>query len=154
MSRARETSGKRELSIKKDKKRKDKAQKKLDKKESKKGGNFDDMIAYVDEFGNISSTPADLSKKEKINAEDIQINVPRRTEESQKESVRTGVVTFIDSAKGFGFIKDSATKQDVFVFLGNVSEPLKENNIVTFEVIKTPRGPNAQNVKVVREQNV
>ena len=150
MGRAHETSGKREMSLKKDKKRKDKAQKKLEKKEAKKSNNFDDMIAYVDEFGNISSTPADLSLKEKVNADEILVSVPRKTEESPKENIRTGVVTFIDSSKGYGFIKDSSSRQDVFVYLGNVKEPLKEKDTVTFEIIKTQRGPNAQNVKLVQ----
>ena len=151
MGRAHETSGKKEVGIKKDKKRKEKAKKKLEKKESKKGGSFDDMLAYVDEFGNITSTPTDLTKKEKVNAEDIEVFVPKRSNESTKETIRTGVVTFLSTTKGFGFIRDIAANQDVFVHLGSLSEPIKENNKVTFEVIKTQRGPNAVNVKVIKE---
>ncbi|MFN8258494.1 MAG: cold shock domain-containing protein [Bacteroidales bacterium] len=151
MGRANETSGKRELNLKRDKKRKEKEQKKLVKKETKSSKSFDDMIAYVDEFGNLSSTPKDLSEKEEINIEDIQINVPRRTEDQTRDIIRTGIVTFVDSSKGFGFIKDIETKQDVFVYLGNLNLTLKENNKVTFEVVKTQRGLNANNVKIVTE---
>jgi len=39
------------------KKRKEKEQKKLARKENSAGGNFEDMIAYVDKFGNITSEP-------------------------------------------------------------------------------------------------
>ena len=38
---------------KKKKKRQEKLQKKIDKKEQETSGKLDDMIAYVDEFGNI-----------------------------------------------------------------------------------------------------
>ena len=55
MGRSRETMGKREVRIKKEKKRQDKEKKKLEKKDSRDGNNLDDMIAYVDEYGNITN---------------------------------------------------------------------------------------------------
>lgn len=39
------------------KKRQEKEQKKTDRKENSTGGSFENMIAYVDKFGNITSEP-------------------------------------------------------------------------------------------------
>jgi len=79
MSRARETFGKKETRTKKEKKRKEKEKKRIERKENKGSGGLDDMIAYVDEFGNITSTPPDVSQRKTINAEDIDLGVPRRS---------------------------------------------------------------------------
>jgi hypothetical protein len=63
MGRSQETFNKKEVKNKKEKKRKDKEKKRLIRKETGKKSSFDDMIAYVDEYGKISSTPPDPSKK-------------------------------------------------------------------------------------------
>lgn len=151
MGRARETMGKRDVRIKKEKKRQEKEKKKIERKEGKTGSSFEDMIAYVDEFGNITSTPPDLSQRTKINAEDIAISIPKNLEPEQDQFNREGIVTFFNDSKGFGFIKDSTTHEDVFVHVNGLQEPIKENNKVTFEVAKGPKGLNAVNVKVKRE---
>jgi len=46
----------------KKRKQKDKLEKKLIRKENPKSGELEDMMAYVDEFGNISETPPDMEK--------------------------------------------------------------------------------------------
>ncbi len=46
----------------KKRKQKDKLEKKLTRKENPKSGELEDMMAYVDEFGNISETPPDVEK--------------------------------------------------------------------------------------------
>lgn len=46
----------------KKRKQKDKLEKKLSRKEDPKSGKLEDMLAYVDEFGNISETPPDEEK--------------------------------------------------------------------------------------------
>ncbi|HEY4785527.1 MAG TPA: cold shock domain-containing protein [Bacteroidales bacterium] len=152
MGRGNETFGKKEVRAKKDKKRKEKEQKRQERKQqSRDGNNLDDMIAYVDEFGKITSTPPDLSQKQVINAEDIEIGVPRNVLPETDETTRKGIVTFFNDSKGFGFIKDTLTQQDVFVHINALIEPIKENNKVTFEIVKGPKGPNAINVKIDRE---
>lgn len=152
MGRGNESFGKKEVRAKKEKKRKEKAQKKEDRKrQSRDGNNLDDMIAYVDEFGNITSTPPDLSQKKDIKAEDIVIGVPRRSEEEEEVSGHRGVVTFFDESRGFGFIKESITRQDIFVHVNSLTEPIKENTKVIFDIIKGVKGPNAINVKIDRE---
>lgn len=151
MGRGNETFGKKEVRAKKAKKRKEKEQKKQERKQqSRDGNNLDDMIAYVDEYGNITSTPSDLNKKEVIKAEDIEIAVPRSSASGTNDTIRKGVVAFFDESKGFGFIKDISTGQDIFVHANALTEPIKENNKVTFEVVKGLKGPNAVNVKVER----
>jgi cold shock CspA family protein len=151
MGRSRETMGKREVRIKKEKKRQDKEKKKLEKREGRDGNSLDDMIAYVDEFGNITSTPPDPTLRKIINAEDIAISIPKNLETEQESPIREGIVSFFNNSKGFGFIKDSDSKEDVFVHINGLLEPIKENNKVTFEITKTHKGSNAINVKVIRE---
>jgi cold shock CspA family protein len=150
MGRARETFGKRENRTKQEKKRKEKEAKRLDKKDGRDGNNMDEMIAYVDEYGRISSTPPDLTKRVAIKAEDIQIGVPKYVEPGAGEVIRTGIVAFFNESKGYGFINDSLSGKSVFVHINGLEEPIKENNKVTFEVVDGPKGPNAVNVKLVK----
>jgi len=150
MGRSQETFHKKEVRNKKEKKRKDKAAKKLARKDNEKKGSLDDMIAYVDENGQITDTPPDPSKKKKVKAEDILVSVPELETIDITESVRKGTVTFFNDAKGFGFIKDSETQESVFVHVNNVLEEIKENNVVSFEVEMGQKGPMAVQVKVVK----
>lgn len=151
MAKGRESYGKKDVKSKQEKKRKEKEQKRLERKENKGSGSSDDMIAYVDEFGNITSTPPDKTLRTSVNPEDIVIGVPRNQEPDPATLIRTGTVSFFDDSKGFGFIKDSETKQDIFVHTSNLLEPIKEGNLVTFEVVRGLKGPSAVNVKVKRD---
>lgn len=148
MARSQETFGKKEVRNKKAKKKKDKEAKRLAKKETEKSSNLEDMIAYVDEFGNITDTPPDPTKKrEEIKAENIEINVPKQAAIDLADTIRKGIVTFFNDSKGFGFIKDTETQESVFVHINNVVDEIKDNMAVTFEVEMGPKGPNAVNVK-------
>lgn len=151
MSRSRETYGKKDVRSKQEKKRKEKEQKRLERKENKRSGNPGDEFAYVDEFGNLTSSPPDTSNRTTINAEDIEIGVPKRTEPDQAELVRTGVVTFFDANKGYGFIKESISNLDIFFHINGLLGPVQEGAAVTFETVKGLKGPNAINVKVKGE---
>ena len=151
MGRARETFGKRENRTKQETKRKEKEAKRLDKKDGRDGNNMDEMIAYVDEFGRISSTPPDLTKRQVINAEDIQIGVPKYVEPEAGEIIRTGIVAFFNESKGYGFINDLASKKSIFVHINGLVDSIKENNKVTFEIVDSPKGPNAVNVKLDKQ---
>ncbi len=60
MGKSQETIGKKEKEKKKARERQDKLQRKQERKaNNSKGKSFEDMIAYVDENGNFSSTPID-----------------------------------------------------------------------------------------------
>lgn len=104
------------------------------------------MLAYIDEYGNITSTPPDPSRKIKINVEDIQIGVAKQ-EDIPYDTVRNGVVSFFNESKGYGFIKDLETQESIFVHINALTEPLKENNMVTFETEQGPKGLSAIKVK-------
>ena len=150
MAGSKETWNKKELEKKRQKKKQDKEQKKEERKaNAKEGKSFDDMIAYVDENGNLSSTPPDPLKKRIIREEDITISVPKQ-EARQAEAARTGVVAFFNDSKGYGFIKDSETGESVFVHLNGLIDRIKDNNKVSFEVEMSPKGPSAIKVKLVK----
>jgi cold shock CspA family protein len=151
MGRAQETFNKKEVKNKKEKKRKEKEKKRLIKKETGKKSSFDDMIAYVDEYGKLSSTPPDPSKKINVEADGIELSATKNEPLQKNFLVRKGVVTFFNDSKGFGFIRDMESKQSVFVHANNLEEQIKENNIVVFEIGKGPKGPTALKVKLFRE---
>jgi cold shock CspA family protein len=145
-----ETWNKKEREKKKQQSKKEKAERKQERKENaKEGKSLDDMIAYMDENGNLTSTPPDPSKKRDIKLEDIQIGVPKHEPVDPADLIRTGIVTHFNDSKGYGFIKDLETQESVFVHINSLSEPIKENNKVSFEVQMGPKGANAVNVKKV-----
>ena len=152
MGRSQETFGKKEVRTRKEKKRKEKAQKRALKKTEGKKTSFDDMIAYVDEFGMISSTPPDPGKKTIVDAGTIELTSTRNKPESAPDFMRKGVITFFNSSKGFGFIRDLDSSQRVFFHANNLLEPVVENNLVTFELGKGPKGLTALKVKLIRDE--
>ena len=151
MGRSQETFGKKEVRIRKEKKRKEKEEKRALKKNEVKKSGFDDMIAYVDEFGMISSTPPDPDKKTVIDAESIELKITKNKPEAAPDFLRKGIVTFFNDSKGFGFIRDLESRQSVFVHANNLLEPIRENNVVTFGIGKGPKGPSAMKVKLFKE---
>jgi cold shock CspA family protein len=146
MAKSKETFNKREKEKKRLKQKQDK-QEKMDERKAnaKKGKPLEEMMAYIDENGNISSTPPDPQKKKVFRQEDMQISVSRPEEEY--EAVRTGVVSFFNEEKGFGFINDLQTQERIFIHANQLSEPIKEGNRVKFEVEMGPKGPVAINLK-------
>ena len=140
----------------KEKKRIKKNQEKLERREQRKadkaeGGvkSFDDMISYVDENGNFSSTPPDPSKRTVIKVEDIILGASSRYTVPE-ETTRHGRVKFFNEEKGYGFIIDAETKDSVFVHINNLAHPLRENDQVTFEVEMGAKGTIAVNVNLVK----
>ena len=143
-----ETWNKKEREKKKQQNKKEKAEKKQERKENSKTKSLDDMLAYIDENGNISSTPPDVRKMKKIKLEDIEIGVPKQQEIDPADLVRKGTVTFFNESKGYGFIKDQETQQSVFVHVNGLKEAIQENSKVIFEIEMGPKGANAVNVKM------
>lgn len=147
MARSQETWSKKEREKKKQKSKQEKAEKKLERKaaESK---SFDEMLAYVDENGNLSEVPPDPTKKKvQIKAEDIQVGVPKQEDMAPESKIRKGTVTFFNYAKGYGFINDQQSNESIFVHVNNLKQELKENDVVTFELERGPKGFSAVNVE-------
>src|SRR5688500_20319403 len=104
MGRSQQSFNKKEKEKKRAKQRQDKEEKMQQRKaDLKKGKSLDEMMAYIDEDGNISATPPDPTKKKVFNHEDIEIGVPQH-QASDEDPVRSGVATFFNDEKGVGFI--------------------------------------------------
>ncbi len=149
MARSQETFSKKEAEKRKLQKRKEKEQRKEERKaNAKEGKSLEEMLAYVDENGNISSTPPDPLKKKAIKEEDIMLGARKHEAPNPADAFRTGKVTFFNESKGYGFIKDMQSQESIFVHINALQGPIKENDKVTFEVEKGFKGPNAVRVKV------
>jgi cold shock CspA family protein len=133
------------LEKKKELKRKEKQQRK---EERKSGGvsSLDDMIAYVDENGMISSTPPDPDKKKEVNLEDIAIATSKK-EDVEVEPLN-GVVERFNASKGFGFIKEAESAENYFFHISNAPAEIAEGDTVAFEFERGPKGMNA--VRITR----
>jgi cold shock protein len=60
----------------------------------------------------------------------------------------TGKVKFFNQQKGFGFIVDDETAKEVFVHVTGLIDKIKDDDLVSFEVVEDRRGPKAINVKL------
>lgn len=63
--------------------------------------------------------------------------------------MNTGTVKFFNESKGYGFIKDEGSNQEIFVHVTGLSEKVRENDRVSFNVIEGKKGVNAVNVKKI-----
>lgn len=148
MAKSKETFNKKEKEKIKLKKRQDKQQRKEERQSNARdGNNLDEMMAYIDENGNLSATPPDPKKRIKVNAEDIEIGVRKHEPEEEGEKIRNGVVTMFNDSKGYGFIRDLQTQESVFVHINTLQDRIRENDKVTFETENTFKGKSAINVK-------
>ena len=59
----------------------------------------------------------------------------------------TGKVKFFNERKGFGFILDDESQQDVFVHVSGLVDKIRENDQVSFDVTEDNRGKKAINVR-------
>jgi len=61
--------------------------------------------------------------------------------------MKNGTVKFFNEAKGFGFIKED-NGQEIFVHASGLTEDIREDDLVEFEVENGKKGLNAINVRV------
>lgn len=128
-------------------KQKEKAARREDRKDSNdKGKSLDDMIMYVDHNGQFTNTPPDKNNRIDIDLEDIQLGAAPREAE---EVIKTGIVTFF-SEKGYGFITEDKSKENIFFHSNNCAEMVKKGNKVSFEIEKSPKGLAAVDIKLVK----
>lgn len=142
-----ETFSKKERAKQKNKKKQEKAEKREERKaNNQKGGSLEDMMAYLDEDGNLTSKPPVNTVRKKINVDEILLGA-KPIEEEEKE--RTGIVAFFNVEKSYGFITDSKTQENIFVHAKNLLQPIGEKDKVLYEREKGERGFQAVNVKKV-----
>ncbi len=60
----------------------------------------------------------------------------------------TGTVKFFNETKGFGFIKNSETDEDIFVHVTGLIDKIDQGDNVTYDVVEGKKGLNAVNVKI------
>lgn len=60
----------------------------------------------------------------------------------------TGTVKFYNEAKGFGFIVDDETQNEVFVHATGLIDKVAQNDKVSYDIKDGKKGPNATNVKI------
>ncbi len=151
MAKSQQTFNKLEKEKKRLKKREEKNKKKVERKaNSNKGGSFESMLAYVDEYGNLTDTPPDPSKKLIVDVESIEIGIPKKEDRPEEENLpKEGKVSFFDSSKGFGFIIDSISQEKYFVHVSGLLEEIQENDKVTYDLERGLKGMNAVQVKKI-----
>jgi cold shock CspA family protein len=137
---------KREKEKKRQQKQEEKRLRKEERKANSAGGGLENMMAYVDENGQITSTPPDPSKRKEVSLEEIEIGVPRR-EKEEMSSERRGRVDFFDTTKGFGFINEEGGGERFFVHVTGLLDDIGPGDKVTFEVERGPKGLNAVRVR-------
>lgn len=152
MGRSQQTFSKSEKEKKRLKKREDKRKKMEARKLEREANGSDGIpIAYVDYNGNLTDTPPDPDNKIEIEAENIEVSIPKTLpgEKEEFDPIRQGKVNFFDSSKGFGFIIDSDNGEKYFTHVSGLIDTIAENDKVTFELEKGMRGMNAVKVKKV-----
>ena len=64
--------------------------------------------------------------------------------------MKEGIVKFFNRSKGFGFITDSETNEDIFVHTSGLRDNINENDRVQFTTQMGKKGLNAVDVEVIR----
>ncbi|RQP14419.1 MAG: cold shock domain-containing protein [Chryseobacterium sp.] len=138
---------KKENKKKKIQKQKEKALRREERKENNnKGKSLDDMIVYVDAHGRFTDTPPEKQNDEDFDLNEIQLGAAPIEPE---EVVKTGTITFL-SDKGYGFINEEKSKENIFFHTNNCTELVKKGNRVLFEVERSPKGLSAIDIKIAR----
>lgn len=144
MARPNGTFNKREKEKQRQKEKQEKREKMEERKANQgKGKSLDEMMAYIDEDGNITSTPPDPAKKKVFNLEDIEIGVSRSKE--VEDPLKEGKIDYFDGSKGFGFIIQN-NGEKIFFHINQATYQVKEGDVVNFTVERGPKGWNAVGV--------
>jgi cold shock CspA family protein len=142
--------GKRENEKKKQAKRLEK-QKRKEERQAGGTASLDEMIAWVDENGNLTDVPPEErdTRKEEIKLEDIAIATPKKEEGEADEPLR-GRVEYFNSSKGYGFIRDAVSGEKYFFHISSAPASIAEGNVVGFELERGTRGMNAIKVTLIK----
>ncbi len=62
--------------------------------------------------------------------------------------MKLGTVKFFNSTKGFGFITDNNSGEEIFVHVSGLIDEIREGDAVNFETQNGKKGINAVDVKL------
>ena len=63
--------------------------------------------------------------------------------------MKTGTVKFFVEDKGFGFIVDDETNDEIFVHVSGLIDDVRKDDKVEFELTEGRKGPNASRVRKI-----
>ncbi len=136
---------KKERSKKKAKKKLEKQARKEARKEEDKDTSLENMMVYVNEFGQLVETPPTEKKEVDIN----EISINGVGEVVEEDSTLRGKILFFNEDKGYGFVKDSKTEDSHFFHINDTQfDDVSINKKVTFELAKGKKGLVAVNVSL------
>ena len=138
------TISKRDREKLKEQKRKEKQQRK-EERQSNGPSSFEDMIAYVDQFGVLHSVPQERLEEE-VDASHIEVSVPK-----QEDVEVAPLMEYFNAAKGYGFVKDTDNGEKYFFHISSAPATIAEGDRVTFEIERGMRGMNAVRISIVTE---
>lgn len=130
-------------------KRLEKQKRKEERKSNAGNKSFEDMIAYVDEYGRIVDTPPELSDRTEVDVDSIEVSTPKKAE---KDSLLQGRVEHFNDEKGYGFIKDADSVEKYFFHISNAYATIKEGEQVQFELERGLKGMNATKVQPAEQK--
>ncbi len=64
--------------------------------------------------------------------------------------MKTGKVKFFNEAKGYGFILEDETNNEVFIHHTGLVDKVRENDLVSYDVVEGKKGMNAVNVTKIQ----
>lgn len=139
---------KKENQKKKVKKRQDKVLKREDRKvNNNKGKTLEEMIIYVDVNGNFTETPPHLQK---IESDYSNFTTSNSKSENNKTQDYKGFVNFL-SDKGYGFITDEKTKENIFFHSTQLIDIVEKNDKVKFKKEDSLKGFRAVSIKKINK---
>ncbi len=147
MARSQNAFNKKQKEKNRQQKKKEKQERKEERRANAQAGTLENMMAYVDEYGNILDAPPE-EKAEKTDASEIEIGIPKREDERNVE--RRGRVSFFDHNKGYGFINQDGSQDRFFVHINGLKSPIKEGDKVSFKAQKGQKGMDAVEVTVLK----
>lgn len=139
---------KKENQKKKVKKRQDKVLKREDRKtNNNKGKSLDEMIIYVDVNGNFTETPPHLQKKDSDYPNFDNLN---KNSQDKDTLDYTGFVKFL-SDKGYGFITNDKTQENIFFHSAQLTEIVQKNDKVKYRKEDSLKGFRAVSIKKINK---
>ena len=71
----------------------------------------------------------------------------------ERSVMATGVVKWFNNEKGYGFITPDEGGADLFAHFSAIQSDgyrsLDENQVVEFDIVQGPKGPQADNVRII-----